>query len=433
MCLMSSSALPALDEDALYAKVTWRLIPFLYLCYVAAYLDRVNVGFAKLTMASDLRFSDTVYGLGAGVFFLGYFLFEVPSNLLMHRIGARLTMARIMILWGLISASTMFVSSPGMFYAMRFLLGMAEAGFFPGVVLYLTYWYPAQRRGRAQTLLVTGVAVAGVLGNPVSGWIMESTHGAHGLQGWQWLFLLEGLPSVLLGLLAFRYLDNSVAESKWLTPDERAVLTANIAKEAAEKSTTDAMHALRDGRVWLLALIYFCLASGLYGVNFWLPTIVKGMGITDLEQIGLVSAVPWLAAAFAMVAVARSADLRRERRYHVAVPALLGAVGLAASVPLAGHPVAAIAALALGTCGLLSSIPLCWSLATAFLGGAGAASGIALINSFGNLSGFAAPYLMGFIRERTGSTDLAMYTLAAVLALGAVLVLTRVPAALVNR
>ncbi|MDH4382397.1 MAG: MFS transporter [Gammaproteobacteria bacterium] len=430
---MSSSALPALDEDALYAKVTWRLIPFLYLCYVAAYLDRVNVGFAKLTMASDLRFSDTVYGLGAGVFFLGYFLFEVPSNLLMHRIGARLTMARIMILWGLISASTMFVSSPGMFYAMRFLLGMAEAGFFPGVVLYLTYWYPAQRRGRAQTLLVTGVAVAGVLGNPVSGWIMESTHGAHGLQGWQWLFLLEGLPSVLLGLLAFRYLDNSVAESKWLTPDERAVLTANIAKEAAEKSTTDAMHALRDGRVWLLALIYFCLASGLYGVNFWLPTIVKGMGITDLEQIGLVSAVPWLAAAFAMVAVARSADLRRERRYHVAVPALLGAVGLAASVPLAGHPVAAIAALALGTCGLLSSIPLCWSLATAFLGGAGAASGIALINSFGNLSGFAAPYLMGFIRERTGSTDLAMYTLAAVLVLGAVLVLTRVPAALVNR
>jgi cyanate permease len=247
------------------------------------------------------------------------------------------------------------------------------------------------------------------------------------------LFLLEGLPSVLLGLLAFRYLDNSVAESKWLTPDERAVLTANIAKEAAEKSTTDAMHALRDGRVWLLALIYFCLASGLYGVNFWLPTIVKGMGITDLEQIGLVSAVPWLAAAFAMVAVARSADLRRERRYHVAVPALLGAVGLAASVPLAGHPVAAIAALALGTCGLLSSIPLCWSLATAFLGGAGAASGIALINSFGNLSGFAAPYLMGFIRERTGSTDLAMYTLAAVLVLGAVLVLTRVPAALVNR
>ncbi len=431
--MMSTPALPALNEDALYAKVTRRLIPFLYLCYVAAYLDRVNVGFAKLTMASDLRFSDTIYGLGAGVFFLGYFLFEVPSNLLMHRIGARLTMARIMILWGLISASTMFVSSPEMFYAMRFLLGMAEAGFFPGVVLYLTYWYPAQRRGRAQTLLVTGVAVAGVLGNPISGWIMNSTHGAHGLQGWQWLFLLEGLPSVVLGLLAFRFLDNSVAEARWLTPDERAVLTANIANEAAEKSTTDAMHALRDGRVWLLALIYFCLASGLYGVNFWLPTIVKGMGITDLGQIGLVSAVPWLAAAFAMVAVARSADLRRERRYHVAVPALLGAVGLAASVPLAGHPAAAIAALALGTCGLLSSIPLCWSLATAFLGGAGAASGIALINSFGNLSGFAAPYLMGFIRERTGSTDLAMYTLAAVLVLGAALVLTRVPAALVNR
>jgi MFS family permease len=267
---------------------------------VAAYLDRVNVSFAKLTMAVDLNFSDTVYGFGAGVFFFGYFLFEVPSNLLMHRIGARLTLARIMILWGLISAAMMFVTTPTQFYVMRFFLGAAEAGFFPGVVLYLTYWYPAARRGRALALFVTAVAIAGVVGNPVSGWIMGSTHGSHGLAGWQWLFLLEGLPSVALGLFALYWLDNGVQDARWLSPEERALIAANIVADGAHKTATSALAGLRDRRVWLLSAIYFFLVSGLYGINFWLPTIIKGLGVTDLRQLGLVSAIPWLAAVCCM-------------------------------------------------------------------------------------------------------------------------------------
>lgn len=431
---MSAAALPAgLDEDRVYARITRRLIPFLFLCYMAAYLDRVNVSFAKLTMAVDLKFSDTVYGFGAGVFFFGYFLFEVPSNLWMHRIGARLTLSRIMILWGLLSAATLWVTTPTQFYVMRFLLGAAEAGFFPGVVLYLTYWYPASRRGRVQALFVTAVAISGVVGNPLSGWIMSTTHGAHGLAGWQWLFLLEGLPSVGLGLFALYWLDDTVAGARWLSPAERALVAANVAAENVHKETTTALAGLRDPRVWLLSAIYFFLVSGLYGINFWLPTIVKGLGITDLVDIGLVSAIPWLAAVCCMTLVGRSADQRAERRYHIAVPATLGALGLAASVPLSGHPAAAVAALALGTCGLLSALPLCWSLPTAFLGGAAAASGIALINSFGNLSGFVAPYLVGFIRDATGSTDYGVYVLAASLLVGAALVVWRVPATLVNR
>jgi len=422
-----------IDEDALYARVTRRFVPFLFVCYVAAYLDRVNVGFAKLTMAVDLRFSDTVYGLGAGIFFIGYFLFEVPSNLLLHRIGARRALARIMISWGLLSSAMMFVSSPTSFYVLRFLLGVAEAGFFPGVVLYLTWWYPAARRGRVTALFVTAVAVSGVIGNPLSGWIMQSLDGRQGWHGWQWLFLLEGLPAVALGFATLWWLDDRSADARWLSVEEKRVLAANLAADDAHKTELTALAGLRDRRVWLLAAIYFCLVSGLYGVNFWLPTIVKGLGIDDVVTIGFVSALPWAAAALTMTAVGHSADRRRERRYHIAVPALLGAIGLAASVPLAGHPVAAVCALSLGTCGLLSAIPLTWSLATAFLGGAAAASGIALLNSFGNLSGFAMPYLIGYLRDTTGSTDPGLYVLAVFLTFGAWLVLTKVPAALTRR
>lgn len=422
-----------IDEDALYARVTWRFVPFLFVCYVAAYLDRVNVGFAKLTMAVDLQFSDTVYGLGAGIFFLGYFLFEVPSNLLLHRIGARRALARIMISWGLLSSAMMFVDSPTSFYVLRFLLGVAEAGFFPGVVLYLTWWYPAARRGRVTALFVTAVAVSGVIGNPLSGWIMQAFDGQNGWQGWQWLFLLEGLPAVGLGFATLWWLDDRIADARWLNDEEKRVLAANIAADNLHKTELSALAGLRDRRVWLLAAVYFCLVSGLYGVNFWLPTIVKGLGIDDVMTIGLVSALPWAAAALTMTAVGHSADRRRERRYHVAVPALVGACGLAASVPLAGHPAAAVLALSLGTCGLLSAIPLTWSLATAFLGGAAAASGIALINSFGNLSGFAMPYLIGYLRDTTGSTDHGLYVLAGFLSLGAWLVLSKVPADIARR
>lgn len=424
---------PCLDEDALYAKVAWRLLPFLFVCYVAAYLDRVNVGFAKLEMLEDLAFSEVVYGLGAGVFFIGYFIFEVPSNVLLHRMGARVCLARIMVSWGLISAAMMFVTTPASFYTLRFLLGVAEAGFFPGVILYLTYWFPAARRGRITALFVTAVAISGVIGSPLSGLIMESMDGVRGWAGWQWLFLLEGLPSVLLGLFALAYLDDGIAEARWLSADEKALLAARIAADDVGKVHHRILDGMREPQVWLLSAIYFCFVMGLYGINFWLPTIVRALGVEQLRAIGMVSAVPFAAAAVVMVAVGRSADRRRERRWHIVVPAALGALGLLGSVALAEHPRLAVAALTLGTCGVLSAIPLCWSLATAFLAGGAAAAGIAFINSFGNLSGFVGPYLVGWITAATGSTDGGVVMLAGFLLLGAALVLFRVPAGLVNR
>ena len=268
-------------EEATYRKVSWRLTPLLLLCYVVAYLDRVNVGFAKLQMVSDLNLSDTVYGLGAGIFFFGYFLFEVPSNIILHRVGARVWIARIMVTWGVISALMMFVTTPAMFYVMRFLLGVAEAGFFPGVILYLTYWYPAHRRGRMTTFFMTAVALSGVIGGPVSGYILKAFNGVNGWHGWQWLFLLEGIPSVLVGVLVFFALDDRIAKATWLTDDEKALLERNIDAEEATKEDPSLGTVMSSPRVWLMALIYFSFVMGLYGIGFWLPTIIKATGVTD--------------------------------------------------------------------------------------------------------------------------------------------------------
>ena len=264
------------------------------LCYVIAYLDRVNVGFAKLQMSQDLGFSEAVFGLGAGVFFLGYFLFEVPSNLLMHRIGARIWIARIMITWGLLSAMFMFVETPTGFYVLRFLLGLAEAGFYPGVILYLTYWYPAQRRAKIIALFMSAIPVAGIFGNPLSGWIMEAFHGAHGLQGWQWMFLIEALPAILIGIVTVMYLDNGIDRAKWLSDEEKRLLTREI--EADQKQAGAQRHSLRevfaDKRVWWMCLIYFTFVAGQYGLTFWMPTLVKSTGVSGAFKIGLLSAIP---------------------------------------------------------------------------------------------------------------------------------------------
>jgi MFS family permease len=420
------------EADRVYAKVAWRLIPFLFACYICAYLDRVNVGFAKLEMLDALGFSEAVYGFGAGVFFLGYFLFEVPSNLLMLKLGARRTIARIMIAWGLISAAMLWVTTPGMFYLLRFLLGVAEAGFFPGVIFYFTRWFPAARRGRITALFATAVAVATVIGAPLSGAIMQHLDGVGGWAGWQWLFLLEGLPSVAMGLAALWWLDDGVADARWLSASERALIARELAAESAAIGRQRVLDGLRLPWVWLLAAIYFCLVMGLYGLNFWLPTIVEDLGYTGLVAIGWITAIPFGAAALAMVLVGRHADASGERRWHIVVPALAGALGLVASVLLAAHPVLAIAALTLAACGILSAIPQAWSLATAFVSGGAAAAGIALINSFGNLSGFVGPYAIGWIREASGSTAAGVFLLAGSLCVGAALVL-RVPAERVNR
>ena len=422
---------PLTFEEATYRKVAWRLIPLLLLCYVVAYLDRVNVGFAKLQMIDELKFSETVYGLGAGIFFIGYFLCEVPSNIILHKVGARVWIGRIMITWGILSAAMMYVTSPTMFYVMRFALGVAEAGFFPGIILYLTYWYPAQRRGRMTAMFMTAIALSGVIGGPLSGAIMKHAHGINGLSGWQWMFLLEGLPSVVLGVAVIFLLKDRIADAQWLTEDEKALLVRNIAAEDSAKEDHNVLAVMSSGRVWLCAAIYFSYVMGLYGVSFWMPSIIKAMGYADPLDIGLISAIPYGVSVVVMLLVANSADRSGERRWHVAIPGFVGAIGLAMSVVFSKNPVLAVAALTVGLSGIMATLPLFWSLPTAFLAGTGAAAGIALINSLGNLSGFASPYAVGWLKDATGTTDAGVYLLACGMVVGALLTLS-VPARLVN-
>jgi len=412
--------------------IAWRLSPLLLICYVVAYLDRVNVGFAKLQMAADLQLSDAVYGFGAGIFFFGYFIFEIPSNVILHRVGARVWIARIMISWGIISALTMFITTPMMFYVMRFLLGAAEAGFFPGIILYLTYWFPARRRGRMTTLFMTAIALSGLIGGPISGWIMKSFDGVHGWHGWQWLLLLEGIPSVVVGFVVLAMLDDRIAKAKWLTQEERELLERNIAADNVEKEDLPLGKILSSPKVWLMSLIYFSFVMGLYGVSFWLPTIIKSMGVSDALQVGLLSAIPYGAAVIGMLYAARSADRTGERRWHIAIPAFIGAIGLVLSVVWSSNTTLAMIGLTLATMGILTTLPLFWSLPTAFLAGTGAAAGIAMINSLGNLAGFLSPYLVGWLKQVTASTASGMYMLAGFLVLGALLALS-VPARMVNR
>ena len=412
-----------------YSKVTWRLLPLLFACYVVASLDRVNVGFAKLQILSDLKLSQTVYGLGAGVFFIGYFIFEVPSNIILHKVGARRWIARIMVTWGILSSLTMFVASPLQFYTMRFLLGVAEAGFFPGIILYLTYWYPARRRARITALFMTGIPVSGVIGGPLSGWIMQTFAGVNNWKGWQWLFALEGLPSVLLAITVLYFLDDNIRSAKWLTESDKVALEEAVAVDAIATKDPPLATVLRDRRLWILSLIYFCLVMGNYGVSFWLPTLIKATGVKSPMDIGLLTTIPNATAAVAMVFAGRSADKRNERRWHVAIPALFGGVGLAASAQYGNSTVIAMIALTVATAGILSTLALFWSLPTSVFGGAAAAAGIAFVNSIGNLAGFVSPYLVGFIADHTGSTKWGMCALACCLVVGALLTVTAVPAA----
>jgi D-galactonate transporter len=418
-------------EDAAYARVTWRLIPFLFLCYVFAYLDRVNVGFAKLQMLSDLKFSETVYGLGAGIFFIGYFLMEVPSNLALHRFGARKWIARIMISWGVISAAMIFVKTPTVFYILRFLLGVAEAGFFPGIILYLTYWYPASRRSKITALFMTGIPIAGVVGGPLSGWILQRFHNVNGMPGWQWLFLLEAIPSLVTGVVTFFYLNDKIGDAKWLNTEEKAVLERALANESSKIEVHDASGAFKSGRVWVLCACYFGIIMGLYGISFWLPSLIKASGVSDELNIGLLTMIPYGFAAVGMVMIGRSSDRTKERRWHVAAPAVIGAAGLVLSTFVPQQPAMAVLTLTFATVGILGALCQFWSIPPAFLGGAAAAAGIALINSVGNLAGFVSPYVVGWIKDATKSTDIGLYCIAVSLVAAALIVLT-IPKKVVN-
>ncbi|MCX5084091.1 MFS transporter [Streptomyces sp. NPDC056121] len=411
-------------ENAVFRKVIRRIVPFLILCYVVSYLDRVNVGFAKLQMSEDLGFSEAAYGLGAGLFFIGYFLFEVPSNLMLQKIGARTWIARIMISWGVVSALFVFVSNEVTFYALRFLLGAAEAGFYPGVILYCTYWFPSARRARVIALFMSAIPVAGIFGNPLSGWIMDVFEGTGGWNGWQWLFLIEALPAIAVGVITLFYLDNSVRDAKWLNDDEKTVIERALAEDTKHHTEHGkTWDAFRDPKVWLMCLIYFFFVMGQYALTFWMPTFVESTGIEGGFAIGALSAVPYLAALVAMNLFGRSADKRRERRWHLVIPSLMGAVGFSLAASWTGSTALSLIALSIAAAGVLTCAPLFWSLPTAFLSGTAAAAGLAVINSVGNLAGFVSPYMIGSLKDATDSTAIPMYVLALGLVIGAAAVL----------
>ncbi|ROL83346.1 MFS transporter [Pseudomonas chlororaphis] len=428
---MSQSAAATLatddDKNAVYKRITLRLIPFIFICYLFNYLDRVNVGFAKLQMLDALKFSETVYGLGAGIFFIGYVLCGVPSNLALNKFGPRRWIALMMIAWGTLSTCLLFVTTPTQFYSLRLLTGAAEAGFFPGVVLYLSQWFPSFRRGRIMALFMLAIPVSGLLGSPFSGWILNHfAAGQGGMAGWQWMFLLQGIPTVILGVLAYFLLNDNFAHAKWLSPQERALLEADQAEDAASKPRTsgDSLAAVfKNPAIWAFGLIYFCIQSGVYAINFWLPSIIKNLGFSDNLVIGWLSAIPYLLAALFMLMVGRSADLRQERRWHLVVPMLMGAIGLVIAVNFAANPTLAILGLTIATMGALTGLPMFWPVPTALLSAGAAAGGLALINSMGQMAGFLSPYIVGWVKDSTGSTDAALYLLAGVIVAGSLLAL----------
>jgi D-galactonate transporter len=418
----SPAATPSELETSTIRAISWRLIPFLVLAYFLSYLDRVNLGFAALTMNKELNFSPTVFSWGAGIFFIGYFLFEVPSNLALEKFGASRWIARIMITWGIISALMALVSGVWSFYGVRFLLGVAEAGFFPGIILYLTYWYPAKYRARFLAAFAVAVPVSTVIGAPISG-LLLGLDGAMGLQGWQWLFIIEGVPSVLLGIVTWFYLTDRPVKADWLTAEQKAWLAAQLDSETAAKKAANHLtlgQALASPKVIALSLIYFGFVAALYGMQFWLPTIVKAFGFSN-AQTGFVIAVPYLFGTVAMILWARHSDATRERVFHVGAPLLLTAVALG----ICGYvtdPMTTMVVLTVAAIGVFCTFGVFWTLPTAWLSGAAAAGAIALINSIGNLAGFAGPYLIGWVKESTGSTSTGLFVLAALPLIGGLLV-----------
>ena len=405
------------------AKAARRLLPFLILCYAVNFLDRVNVGFAALSMNEDLGFSPSVFGTGAGIFFVGYLLFEIPSNLALQRFGARIWIARIMVSWGIIATAMALVRSETSFYVMRFLLGVAEAGFFPGIILYLTYWFPARERARIVSLFMAAVPLATLVGGPISGAMLE-LHGLGGLRGWHWLFVLQGLPAIALGIVAFFFLDDRPDHAGWLSKPERHALESTLAAEAEATRTvgyTDLRHAFIQPRVLMLCLVYFCGAIGRYGVSFWLPQVIQTFGLDPLT-IGFLSAIPYLVASIGMILWSWHSDATGERIWHLALPFLLAAAAFAWAAAGDGLAVTMIA-LSLATLGIFAAMGPFWSLPPAILTGTGAAAGFALINSIGNVGGLVGPTLIGGMKEASGTFTTALLFLALSLLAGALLAL----------
>lgn len=406
-------------DDALYRKIALRVVPFLFLCYVVSFLDRINIGFAQLQMKHDLGFSDAMYGLGAAIFYIGYVVCEVPSNMLLARFGARRTFARIMLLWGVASVGTMFVQTPGQFYALRFALGVFEAGFFPGIVLYLTYWFPAAGRAAMLSIFFAGVAVAGVLGGLFSGWLMRETTGVLGLAGWRWMFAIEGAPALVLGVLSLTWLVDGPKQAAWLNTEEKARVAQALAHEtrdaAREHGSGAFAQALRTPRVYLLAFIYFSLTCASLTLNFWMPLMIRDFGITDVVSISLYTAVPNALGVVGLIAIARHSDRTGERRRHFAFCTIGGGMALVALTAHLSSFAAMLAILCCATILIFAALPIFWTMPSHCLSTAAAAPGIALVSSIGITSGIVSPWVIGQIKVRTGSMDDALYLLTALL------------------
>lgn len=408
----------------IYRRLSIRILPILFCCYLVNYIDRVNVSFAQLRISSSLGIGPAAYGFGAGLFFIGYFFLQVPSNLLLHRIGARKCISLIMVVWGAVSASTAFVQNEWQFYVVRFLLGASEAGFFPGVILYLTWWYPSSVRARVVAVFLTAIPVAGLLGGPLSGWILESAHWG-GLADWQWLFIIEGLPCLFMALWVFRCLPDQPGDARWLAESDRRKLDAILQEESRQRTATgsaatSAAKAFRHPLVWKLCLLYFCTMMGLYGLTFWLPQTIEALGWTGTLEIGLLSAVPWLSAVVFMLVLGARSDRKQERRLHASFAAVIGAIGFALC-GFAHSGALGLAALCLVASGVMGMMAVQWSMPSNLLGGSAAAAGIALVNSFGNLGGFVSPTLIGQITKATGNQTWGLFMTAAILLFAAIL------------
>ncbi|SDV46989.1 MFS transporter [Chitinasiproducens palmae] len=428
---------PALDavSESTYRKIGRRILPLLFVCYIINYIDRVNIGIAQIQFKADLHFSDLVYGIGAGLFFVGFLLFEVPSNLLLARMGARRTLLRIMVLWGAVSAATMFVRTPIEFYIARMLLGVAEAGFFPGIILYLSYWFPAERRARVTALSFIAIPVATMIGAPLSGWIMHSFHRLHGLAGWQWMFLLEGLPAIVLGVIVYFRLEDRPEAAAWLTAEEKASLVSVLAAERRNRAEPGHGHggmltALRDWRVYVAGLVSFCAYVLASTIAFFAPMVIQATGVRDALQVGLLAAIPPVAGIVAMVLVSRHSDRMRERRWHAALPLMCAAVSLIALPFARGDLAFSVLLLAIATSGHLSSLSVFWTIPSTYLGPTSAAAGIALVSSIGSLGGLVGPSMIGYVKSVSGSLTLGIQFAGCLILAGGVMLLIGIPARL---
>ncbi|RZG75939.1 MFS transporter [Acinetobacter sp. WCHAc060033] len=424
------------QEVKVYKKVIWKLIPFLCFCYIAAYLDRINVGLAKLHMLSDIHLSEAAFGLGAGLFFVGYILFEVPSNLVMEKVGAKIWIARIMITWGILSGLTMFVTTPMQFYVLRFLLGAAEAGFLPGVLYYLTTWFPTYYRGKIIALFMIGLPLAVIIGSPLSGWIMGAFDQVHGFTGWQWLFFLEAIPSVLLGILTFKMLPNHFSKAKWLNEEEKHIIDSNLKKDLEGNSSAKEKHSFKDGffnlNILKLGAINFSMLLCTYSMGFWLPTFIKNTGMTDVFHIGLLVAIPSIIGLVAMLLIGRSSDKFRERRWHLVIPFVLGSIALFFTHMFSANIVMTLVLFSIAAIATTGTIPVFFSLPATFLSGTAAATGFALACSIANLAGLVSNTLVGYAIQITGRPEGALMVFAVCLLLSCLIVLS-LPKALVNK